>query len=117
MSSDGENVLQTEAEMESWMNDFEQLRLRQWMKGHEEYGDSAFLKLSDNALFQMMYEEMADLANYGMMMYLRVRRLEALYAGGSDSSFQPTKSNTEHEVPPSPSTFVGAQEVSGFRPS
>lgn len=69
---------------QKWIAEFEDLRLKQWEKGREHYGETFYLTgLNNNQLFTMIYEELADVSNYAAMLHGKLRALqEFLQQGG-----------------------------------
>jgi hypothetical protein len=96
------------------MMEFEHLRVEQWEKGSTEYGDVRFLEHDDATMFQMLYEELADVANYAMMVYVRWRLLEATVASRFDPTTEPSEEGSQHSVPSGPGTFTPNSDLPGF---
>jgi hypothetical protein len=64
--------------------EFEGIRQSQWSKGANRYGEHAHLTgVSIDELFAMYYEEIADIANYGQMLYNKLRLLQMQLENGS----------------------------------
>lgn len=97
------------------MQEFETVRYTQWKKGAEEYGPEAFVDLSFEDLFKMYHEELADIANYGMMAFVKLRLMEEqLRASGFDLTRKPAGEGTEHGDTPDTSTPSFGSELPGF---
>lgn len=96
------------------MNEFEMFRMQRLSVGAEEYGDYAFLEKETPKLFTMLYEELADGANYYMFLYSRLRLMEEELASRLDSTVQPTGQNTEHFVSSGASSFTPQSKVHGL---
>lgn len=78
------------------MQEFEQLRNKQWEKGRVEYGQTFYLTGLDlPGLFSYYYEELVDIANYGAMLYAKLRALEEhLVQGGFIAKGGPDEADT-----------------------
>lgn len=98
------------------MQKFEMMRQAQWEKGASEYGDVAFLDLPIGELFTMLQEELADVANYAMMLHVRVQVLEMYIAGSTDPAVQPSAGDPQYPVSPGAGSFVASSRLSGFLP-
>jgi hypothetical protein len=98
------------------MAEFENLRTSQWEKGASEYGEFAFVGLDFDKLVVMIGEELADVANYAMFMYVKLRFMEAELASRIDQPNTASAEDPEHTVPSGPGTFTPGPEVSGFLP-
>jgi len=56
---------------------FSDLTQERWLTGAKEYGDFAFLS---NDTFEMLEEELADIANYARMTFIKVQLLKRVLA-------------------------------------
>jgi hypothetical protein len=111
MSSDS-----VEIDFEVFADEFMALCERRWNEGAEEYGPTGFLK---NDMIAFIAEELADISNYAMMTYMKVRALqEVAIASGIDLSASPLgKAGGQDEVPSDPSPFVPSEKVQQFLPN
>jgi hypothetical protein len=96
---------------EEVLEEFEQFRKQRWDVGAEQYGEFEFLNKSLDELFIMMYEELADQANYAAFLYVRLRMLEGELASRTNSAIQFARENTEHFVPPHSRSFIGSARI------
>lgn len=53
--------------------EFQELKDQRWIDGAKEYGPFAFIR---NDMVRFAIEEIADLANYAEMLYIKLRVLE-----------------------------------------
>jgi len=111
MSSDS-----VEIDFEVFADEFMELCAERWNEGAQEYGPTGFLK---NDMVQFIAEELADISNYALMTYMKVRALqEVAIASGIDLSASPLGSTGgQDEVPSNPSSFVSSEEVQQFLPN
>src|SRR5215831_18082183 len=66
-----------------------------------------------NDLFKFVYEELADLANYSLLLYTRLRVLEELLrANGIDLSTVATVPDEGSGLPSGPGTFISTEDIS-----
>ncbi len=81
--------------------------------GAREYGPTAFL---ENDMFEYIFEELADIANYVRYTYIKLRLLEEVARErGIDMSTGPLgEVRKTDEVPSGPTAFVEVQEVFSF---
>ena len=91
--------------------EFDQFCQERHNDGAKEYGPTRF---ASNNMFQMIAEEMADIANYCRYQYIKLRLMEGTFI--SDESRTDFTSSgvqsSEHEVPSGPSAFAGAGGLS-----
>lgn len=64
-------------DLNAFAAEFENLRTERHNKGAEEYGPTKFMEEGTD-LSLMIYEELADAANYLAYMYIRLRTMEEL---------------------------------------
>ncbi len=76
--NDGSDPTLDPATLQTASEAFDELCKSQWEKGRREYGDFSFLKVNT---LEFALEELADLANYARMTFIKVHLLkEALAA-------------------------------------
>ncbi len=83
--------------------------------GAREYGPTAFL---ENDMFEFIFEELADIANYVRYTYIKLRLLEEVARErGIDMSAGPLgEVRKTDEVPLGPSAFTEVEQVFDFLP-
>ena len=89
------------------MDEFDDMCKQRHVTGVEKYGaNDGFLK---NNLFEMIAEEIADVTNYCRYLYVRMRLLDGVFEYASSTHYtNDDETVSEHEIPPSSSSFVGA---------
>lgn len=103
-------------DLEKHSLEFDLLTQARHETGYEEYGDLKFL---DNELFGMIYEELADAANYLRYQFIKLRLVEEqVNAGGIDltpGAFEAVRDEDElsHGAP----SFSPSEEVQRFFPT
>lgn len=89
--------------------------LQRLEEGEEQYGALRFLD-ADRDLFEMISEELFDIANYAEMLYMRLQLVkERLYESG-DNLADSIAGKSEHGLSSGSASFVKSSEVSSFLP-
>lgn len=103
-------------DIEKHSQEFDLLTQARHDEGHEEYGDLAFLS---NDMYGMIYEELADAANYLRFQFIKLRLLEEQQiASGIDltpGTFDQVR--VENELSHGAPSFSPSEEVQRFFPT
>lgn len=104
-----------EIDLQVFADEFFQMMEERYNEGAQEYGPTGFI---NNNMMQFIAEELADVANYALMTYMKIRFMqEVANEGGIDLSASPTSEDGgQNELPPDPSPFVSSEAVQQFLP-
>ena len=111
-SSDPSTQIVSEELLVQLFEEFEVRRIERMEMGAEEYGRQSFLNPQTD-LFNMMYEELLDIANYASMMYARLRIKEQALEDSIDSPSQDDAAGTQEGLPFDLGTFTSGQGIPG----
>lgn len=102
--------------LQTFSDEFDDLCQMRHEMGAQQYGELNFLNVD---LFRYAAEEIADLANYSRMLYVKLRTIEELLnASGINLSAQLTEEvRSFNPVPSDPSSFIPSSKVSRFLPN